>query len=230
MDVVSSRRRRRFCCGNYYCMPAPYINVPPFFPSRELLWRRCCSSSSHYYPSAVLSFGAFIIKLHTQTHVDFSYCSSGWCTKEAPGFTYITLGAPPHSLIMLSFLIWQIHIIINCLEHCTASHCHCHVIAGIFFVLPCIESYQIVDLRTITLDVPPQEVNTKPAAKWLLLFSSHPTNSNRRIDAGDRASRNSNRTYSTNRPRPPACPSNKKWYTKSMFVYTYMWYVNIQQQ
>ncbi len=31
-------------------------------------------------------------------------------------------------------------------------------IAGIFFVLPCIESHQRVDLRTITLDVPPQEV------------------------------------------------------------------------
>ena len=30
--------------------------------------------------------------------------------------------------------------------------------SGIFFVLPCIESYQKVDLRTITLDVPPQEV------------------------------------------------------------------------
>ena len=30
--------------------------------------------------------------------------------------------------------------------------------AGIFFVLPCIESYQKVDLRTITLGVPPQEV------------------------------------------------------------------------
>lgn len=32
-------------------------------------------------------------------------------------------------------------------------------IAGIFFVLPCIESYQKVDLRTITLGVPPQEVS-----------------------------------------------------------------------
>ena len=31
-------------------------------------------------------------------------------------------------------------------------------IAGIFFVLPCIESYQKVDLRTITMGVPPQEV------------------------------------------------------------------------
>merc|ERR1719460_646256 len=32
---------------------------------------------------------------------------------------------------------------------------------GIFFVLPCIENYQKVDLRTITLDVPPQEVLTR---------------------------------------------------------------------
>ena len=31
-------------------------------------------------------------------------------------------------------------------------------ISGIFFVMPCIESYQKVDLRTITLGVPPQEV------------------------------------------------------------------------
>ena len=30
---------------------------------------------------------------------------------------------------------------------------------GIFFVIPCIESYQKVDLRTITLGVPPQEVS-----------------------------------------------------------------------
>ena len=30
---------------------------------------------------------------------------------------------------------------------------------GIFFVLPCIETYQKVDLRTITLGVPPQEVS-----------------------------------------------------------------------
>ena len=32
------------------------------------------------------------------------------------------------------------------------------LLLGIFFVLPCIESYQKVDLRTITLGVPPQEV------------------------------------------------------------------------
>ena len=47
------------------------------------------------------------------------------------------------------------------------SSCHreqcdlkiCCSISGIFFVLPCIESYQKVDLRTITLGVPPQEVS-----------------------------------------------------------------------
>ncbi|RWS24968.1 band 7 protein-like protein [Leptotrombidium deliense] len=32
---------------------------------------------------------------------------------------------------------------------------------GIFFILPCIENYTKVDLRTLTFDVPPQEVLTK---------------------------------------------------------------------
>ena len=32
---------------------------------------------------------------------------------------------------------------------------------GLFIVLPCIETYQKVDLRTITLDVPPQEVSKR---------------------------------------------------------------------
>ena len=41
-------------------------------------------------------------------------------------------------------------------------------IVGIFFVLPCIESYQKVDLRTITLGVPPQEVcSSNPFKKAL---------------------------------------------------------------
>jgi len=33
------------------------------------------------------------------------------------------------------------------------------VFAGIFFILPCIESYTKVDLRTVSFDVPPQEVS-----------------------------------------------------------------------
>lgn len=32
---------------------------------------------------------------------------------------------------------------------------------GVFFVLPCIDSCCIVDLRTVSFDVPPQEVLTK---------------------------------------------------------------------
>ena len=43
--------------------------------------------------------------------------------------------------------------------------------SGIFFVLPCIESYQKVDLRTITLDVPPQEVKL-PSASLIFIFQS----------------------------------------------------------
>lgn len=34
----------------------------------------------------------------------------------------------------------------------------CFMCAGIFFILPCIDNYARVDLRTRTYDVPPQEV------------------------------------------------------------------------
>lgn len=30
---------------------------------------------------------------------------------------------------------------------------------GLFFVLPCIDTYRKVDLRTVSFDVPPQEVS-----------------------------------------------------------------------
>ena len=45
--------------------------------------------------------------------------------------------------------------------------------AGIFFVLPCIESYQKVDLRTITLGVPPQEVRCCILYNILLVTTVH---------------------------------------------------------
>jgi len=32
---------------------------------------------------------------------------------------------------------------------------------GLFFVLPCVDNVNLVDLRTITFDVPPQEILTK---------------------------------------------------------------------
>ena len=32
---------------------------------------------------------------------------------------------------------------------------------GLFFILPCIDTFTVIDLRTITLDVPPQEILTK---------------------------------------------------------------------
>ena len=32
---------------------------------------------------------------------------------------------------------------------------------GIFFIIPCIDSYEKVDLRTVSFDVPPQEVLTR---------------------------------------------------------------------
>ena len=32
---------------------------------------------------------------------------------------------------------------------------------GLFFTLPCLDTFQIIDLRTVTFDVPPQEILTK---------------------------------------------------------------------
>ena len=29
---------------------------------------------------------------------------------------------------------------------------------GLFFIMPCVDSYKKVDLRTVSFDVPPQEV------------------------------------------------------------------------
>ena len=34
-----------------------------------------------------------------------------------------------------------------------------HPNAGLFFIMPCIDSYKKVDLRTVSFDVPPQEVS-----------------------------------------------------------------------
>ena len=32
---------------------------------------------------------------------------------------------------------------------------------GVFFIIPCLDVYQKIDMRTATYDVPPQEVRTK---------------------------------------------------------------------
>ena len=35
---------------------------------------------------------------------------------------------------------------------------------GIFFIIPCIDTYRKVDLRTVSFDVPPQEVLSRDSA------------------------------------------------------------------
>ena len=32
---------------------------------------------------------------------------------------------------------------------------------GLFFIIPCIDDISVVDLRTVSFDVPPQEILTK---------------------------------------------------------------------
>ena len=34
-----------------------------------------------------------------------------------------------------------------------------NLVSGIFFILPCVDNYIKVDLRTVSFDVPPQEVS-----------------------------------------------------------------------
>ena len=42
---------------------------------------------------------------------------------------------------------------------------------GLFFVMPCIDSYQKVDLRTVSFDVPPQEVSQRTETKnWKVMI------------------------------------------------------------
>merc|ERR1712156_826473 len=38
---------------------------------------------------------------------------------------------------------------------------------GLFFIIPCMDDIRVVDLRTISFDVPPQEILTKESAKLL---------------------------------------------------------------
>ena len=33
---------------------------------------------------------------------------------------------------------------------------------GLFFIIPCIDEFRVIDLRTLSFDVPPQEVNRGP--------------------------------------------------------------------
>ena len=44
---------------------------------------------------------------------------------------------------------------------------------GLFFILPCLDTIQTVDLRTITFDVPPQEILTKDSVTVVCREEAH---------------------------------------------------------
>lgn len=44
---------------------------------------------------------------------------------------------------------------------------------GMFFIVPCIDSYTKVDLRTVTFDVPPQEVFIRICKNLKPIFFSY---------------------------------------------------------
>lgn len=57
-----------------------------------------------------------------------------------------------------------IQAIDQCLSNCYDIHSWDVVFGlgpGLFFILPCVDTYSKVDLRTVTFDVPPQEILTR---------------------------------------------------------------------
>ncbi|XP_012060743.1 PREDICTED: band 7 protein AGAP004871 [Atta cephalotes] len=67
------------------------------------------------------------------------------------------------------FVCFKTMVSIEVMDYPSRSHHHHHHLhhhesslsSGIFFILPCVDNYARVDLRTRTYDVPPQEVLTK---------------------------------------------------------------------
>ena len=45
---------------------------------------------------------------------------------------------------------------------------------GIFFVLPCVDHYKKVDLRTVSFDVPPQEILSRDSVTVVVHSSDKP--------------------------------------------------------
>ena len=45
---------------------------------------------------------------------------------------------------------------------------------GLFFVVPCIDNFHSVDMRTVSFDVPPQEVTTSKVLPLPALLDSPP--------------------------------------------------------
>ena len=45
------------------------------------------------------------------------------------------------------------------------------VFVGVFFIIPCVDIYEKIDMRTQTFDVPPQEViYLKDGERYLFIF------------------------------------------------------------
>lgn len=106
-----------------------------------------------------ISYSAFTIFVFNRSHVlQLNYCRHGNKSQSQ------TLTIAPVWFIHL--ILYDIRYLWYCGAQCTIVHgiyiysCNLHIFcsAGIFFILPCVDAYARVDLRTRTYDVPPQEV------------------------------------------------------------------------
>ena len=41
---------------------------------------------------------------------------------------------------------------------------------GVFFIIPCVDTYEKIDMRSMTFEIPPQEVQCNPCNLLLLLY------------------------------------------------------------
>ena len=69
----------------------------------------------------------------------------------------------------ISALILLVYL--HCSTFIFIIHYDCFQGPGIFFVIPCIDHFKCVDLRTVSFDVPPQEVKIELDMMTILRFS-----------------------------------------------------------
>ena len=60
---------------------------------------------------------------------------------------------------------------VNTLKGCHGDGIFLFCFVGLFFILPCMDNIMTIDLRTITYDVPPQEVMVTSLSLLRLIFN-----------------------------------------------------------
>jgi regulator of protease activity HflC (stomatin/prohibitin superfamily) len=41
---------------------------------------------------------------------------------------------------------------------------------GVFFIIPCVDTYEKIDMKSQTFEIPPQEANLKISITWFIVY------------------------------------------------------------